>query len=263
MVQTRGQQTGDQSPPAHGTVWGITAEGDAVATTVSSGNTLKHAVSPLSAEHSTTVPAGGGSGREGPVSLVGTGLPTSASVSILVGVSAQPLGIVSQAGDGAWMTGSPRATEGCSGIEGAVGGVASATHHALYSAPLRRHPVSQPIVLGYLSSGAVTANLGSQSRVPNLFGLPAPVYAATVPAVAPNTIPMAAASARSAHAARIDKSGTETALQDQRMANYEAKLKQEGSVSPVPNAMVSANAPHGAGHSQMVYPGADSTSNAL
>ena len=45
MVQTRGQQTGDQSPPGCSTLWGVTVKEDAVATTVSSGNTLKHAVS--------------------------------------------------------------------------------------------------------------------------------------------------------------------------------------------------------------------------
>ncbi len=55
MVQTRGQQTGDQSPPVRATLRGSTAEGDAVATAVSSGNTLKHAVSAPSAEHSATV----------------------------------------------------------------------------------------------------------------------------------------------------------------------------------------------------------------
>ncbi len=43
MVQTIGQQTKDQCPPGRGALQGVTAEGDAVATTVSSGNTLKHA----------------------------------------------------------------------------------------------------------------------------------------------------------------------------------------------------------------------------
>ncbi len=208
MVQTRGQQTGDQSPPGRGALRGVTAEGDTVATTVSSGNTLKHAVSAPSAEHSAVIPAGGGSGQEGSVSPAGTGSPTSASVSVPRGVSAQPLGIVSQAANGARMTNSPRATEGCSGIEGVVGGVVSAAHHALYGAPPHRHPVSQPIVYGDLSSGVVTVKVGSQIGVPNLFGLPAPVYAGKVLAVAPNTAPTAAACARSASAARIDKSGT-------------------------------------------------------
>ncbi len=61
----------------------------------------------------------------------------------------------------------------------------------------------------------------------------------------------------------IDNGGTEIALRDQRLANYEAKLRQEDSVSPVPIAMASANAPRSTGHSQMVYPGADSASNTL
>ncbi len=81
------------------------------------------------------------------------------------------------------------------------------------------HCVSQP---RDLSSGAVTANLGSQSGVPNLFGLRAPVYAGTVPAVAANTVPTGVARARSAPAATIDKSGTENALRDQCLAKYEA-----------------------------------------
>ncbi len=102
----------------------------------------------------------------------------------------------------------------------------------LYSTPPRRHPVSQPIIYGDLNSGTVT--------MPNLFGLPAPVYAGTVPAGASYTTPMAAVSARSAPAARVDKSGTETALRDKRLANYKARLRQEGLVSPVPNAMASA-----------------------
>ncbi len=84
----------------------------------------------------------------------------------------------------------------------------STTHNTLYSAPPHRHPVGQPTVFGDLSSGAVTANLGSRSGVPNLFGLPAPVYAGTVPAGAPNTVPVAAALEKSAPAARVEKSGS-------------------------------------------------------
>ncbi len=129
---------------------------------------------------------------EEPVSPLGTGSPTPISVSIPKGMTAHPLGTVSHTGDGARMTDSHRVTKGCSGIEGAIGGLASAAHHALYSVPLREHPVSQPIIYGDLNSGTVTKNLGSQSGVPNLFGLPAPVYAGTVPAGSPNTTPTAA-----------------------------------------------------------------------
>ena len=114
-------------------------------------------------------------------------------------MSAHPLGIISQAGDGARMTKSPRVTEGCSGTEGVVGGVASTAHHALYSAPPHRHTVFfQSIVFRDVGSGAVTTNLGFQRGVPKLFGLSAPVYARTVPAGAPNTAATAAAHARSA-----------------------------------------------------------------
>ncbi len=62
MVQTRGQQTGDQSPSGHGALKGVNAEGDAASTAVTSGNTLKHAVSAPSTEYSAAVLAGIGSG---------------------------------------------------------------------------------------------------------------------------------------------------------------------------------------------------------
>ena len=99
--------------------------------------------------------------------------------------------------------------------------------------------------------------------MPNLFGLPAPVHAGTVPAGASNTVPTAATPARSAPAARVDKSGVETALRDRRLANYEARLKQEEPVSLVPTAVVSASAPHSTEHYQTVHPGAGGASNAL
>ena len=73
----------------------------------------------------------------------------------------------------------------------------------------------QPInIFGELNGGVVTvtANLGSNSGVPNLFGKPAPVYVGKVPAGASNSAPMATAHARGAPAARVDKGGSETAL---------------------------------------------------
>ncbi len=139
----------------------------------------------------------------------------------------------------------------------------STAHNTLYSAPFRRHPVGQPIVFGDLGSGAVTANLGSHSGVTNLYGLPAPVYAGTVPVGVSSTVPTAAVCTRSALASRVDKSGSETALRDQRLANYEARLSQEGLVSPVPNAMAGASIPCGAGHSQVTQPRANDTCNPL
>ncbi len=74
---------------------------------------------------------------------------------------------------------------------------------------------------------------------------------------------MAAAHARSAPTAWVDKSVSEIALQDQRMAKYEARLRLEGSVLLVPNAMAGPSIPHGAGHSQAVHTGAYSTCNPL
>ncbi len=53
MVQTTGQQAGDQSPLGSGALRGVTAERDAVAKTVCSRNALKHTVPAPSADHST------------------------------------------------------------------------------------------------------------------------------------------------------------------------------------------------------------------
>ncbi len=211
-MQTRGQQTGDQSPLDRGTLWGVTAEGDTASTAATSGSTLKHAVSAPSAEHSAAVLAGGSSGRDEPVAPLGAGSPTTLSVNASMSARAIPSGVVSHTENGVQMTDGQGVTQGYSGIDGAMSGSASAGHHVLYSVPPHRNPISQPIIYRDLSSGPVTTNFGSQSGVPNLFGLPAPVYAGVVPAGASNTTPTAAACARSAPAARVDKSGTETAL---------------------------------------------------
>ncbi len=146
MMQTIGQQTGDQSPSSRGALQVITAEGDAASTAVTSGNTLKHAVSVPSTEHSTTVLVGGGSGREEPVSPLGTGSPTTISVSAPMGASALPSGFVSKAGNSVQMTDSQRVTQGCSVIDGVIGGSANAGHHLLYSVPPPRKPISEPII---------------------------------------------------------------------------------------------------------------------
>ncbi len=50
MVQNRRQRAEDQSPLGSGALRGITAEGDAVATTMCPGNALKHAISVPSAD---------------------------------------------------------------------------------------------------------------------------------------------------------------------------------------------------------------------
>ncbi len=184
-------------------------------------------------------------------------------MSAPMGASALTTGVVLKAGDGVQITDSQRVTQGCPVIDGAIGGLANAGHHILYSAPLSRHPISQPIIYGDLSSGPATTNFSSQGSVPNLFGLPAPVHAGTVPAGASNTIPMAAAHARSAPAARVDKSGSETALRDRRLANYEARLKQEEPVSLILTAVVSASTLRSAERYQMVNLGAGGVSNPL
>ncbi len=263
MVQTRGQQTGDQSPSSRSALRGVTAEGDAASIAVTSGATLKPAVSVPSTEPSAAILMGGGSGRAGPVSPQGAGSSHTISVSAAMGPSELAMGVTPKAGDGVQMTDGPRVSQSCPVIDGAMGGSANADPHILYQAPLPRNPISQPIIYGDLSSGPVTMNFGSQGGVPNLFGLPAPVHAGIVPAGATNTVPVAATHARSATAAQGDKSGTDTALRDRRLANYEAKLKQEEPVSPVPTAVVSASAPRGAEHYQMVYPGTGSASDPL
>ncbi len=137
--------------------------------------------------------------------LLGDGSPTEVSVSaheslceradsvsVRQGVNVHLLGATPHAGDGIGVTGGLREAGGCPSMEGAVGGVTSTAYNTLCSAPPRGHPVGQPIVFGHVSSGAVTANLGSHSSVPNLFGLPAPVYTGTVPAGVPSTTPTAA-----------------------------------------------------------------------
>ncbi len=53
----------------------------------------------------------------------------------------------------------------------------------------------------------------------------------------------------------VEKIGPDTVLQDQCLANYEARLRQEGSVSAVPTAMAGASVPRGAGHGLVAQPG--------
>ncbi len=103
MVQTRSQQTGDQFPSSHGALWGVTAEGDAASTTVTSGATLKHAVSVPSTEHSATILVGGGSGWDKTVSPLGAGSSTTISVSTPIGTSTLTTGVVPKGGDGVQM----------------------------------------------------------------------------------------------------------------------------------------------------------------
>ncbi len=219
MVQTRAQQTGDQFPSSRGALRGITAEGDAASTTVTSGATLKPAVSVPSTEPSAAVLAGAGSGRDGPVSPLGAGSSHTISVSPPMGASTLTMGVTPKIGDSAQMTDGPRVSQVCPVVDGAMGGSANADPHVrnrmsdiasalrtfppkqdmggsanaaphiLYRAPPPRNPISQPIIYGDLSSGPVTTNFGSQGGVPNLFGLPAPVHAVTVPAGATTLSP--------------------------------------------------------------------------
>ena len=214
MVQTRGQQTGDQSPSSRGALRGVTAEGDAASTAVTSGVTLKPAVSVPSTEPSAAVPAGGGSGRDGPVSPQGAGTSHTVSANAPTSASAHTLDATPRIGDSVQLTDAPRSVQGCSVTAGAMGSSASAGPHVLYQALPPRNPISQPIIYGDLSSGPVTTNFGSQGDVPNLFGLPTPVHTGTVPAGATSTVHTSAARARSAPAARVDKSGLHTALRD-------------------------------------------------
>ena len=114
MVQTRGQQTGDPSPSSCGALRGVTAESDAASTTVTSGVTLKPAVSVPSTEPSAVVLTDGGTGRDGPVSSLGAGFSHTASVSAPTGASALPMSITPRVGDGVQMTDAPRVFQGCS-----------------------------------------------------------------------------------------------------------------------------------------------------
>ncbi len=112
MVQTRGQQTGDQSPSSRGALRGVTAEGDAAFTTVTPGATLKPAVSVPSTEHRAAVLEGGGPVRDGPVSPLGTGFTPTISVSTPMGASALTTDVVSQTRDSIQITDGQRVTPG-------------------------------------------------------------------------------------------------------------------------------------------------------
>ncbi len=238
---------GDQSPPDRGTLLGVTAEGDTVTTTVCSGSTLKHTVPAPSADHSANVPRGACTDKEGLASPAGAGSPTPVSVStrengcedidgvsVPQGMNVHPLGATPHAGDGTGVTGGLREAGGCHGLEGTVGGVTSTAHTTLYSTPQREYPVGQPMVFGDLSSGMVTANLDLPSSVPNLLGLSAPAYTGTVQTGAFRTCPSSAARARSAPAARVDKSGSETALRDWLTMRPDLGRKARFRRSPMP-----------------------------
>ena len=214
MVQTRGQQSGDQSPSSRGALRGVTAEGDAVSIAVTSGVTLKPAASVPNTATSAAVLAGSSAGRDSSVSPLGAGASHTISVSTPMGASALATSVPPRTGDGFQLTDTPRVVQGCSVTAGAKGSSASAGSHILYQALTPRNPISQPIVYGDLSGGPVTTSFGSQGGVPNLFGLPAPVHTGTVPAGATSTVPTAAARATSAPAVRVDKSGVDTALRD-------------------------------------------------
>ena len=147
MVQSRGQQTRDQSPSSRGALRGVTAEGDAASTAVTSGATLKPAVLVPSTEPSAAVLAGGGSGRDEPVSLLGAGSSHPISVSAPMGTSVLTTGIAPQAGDGIQMTDGPRVSQGCPVVNGAMAGSANAGPHVLYRAPPPRNPISQQLFM--------------------------------------------------------------------------------------------------------------------
>ncbi len=183
--------------------------------TACSCNTLKHIVSAPSADHSANIPWVTHAEQEGLVSPEGAGSPTQASMgarengleradgmSVPQGMNAYLLGAAPHARDGTGVTDSLRETGSCAGMEGAVGGINSAANSTLYSAQPRGYPVGQSKVFRDLSSGMVTANLGSHSLVSNLFSLPAPAYAGAVPTGASSNAPTAAARTRSAPVAR-------------------------------------------------------------
>ncbi len=131
MVQTRGQQTGDQPRSSRGALRGVTAEGDAASTAVTSGATLKPEVSvPRTEPHAIALMVGG-TGRDGPVSSLGIGSSHTTSVSAPMGVSALTMSITPRAGYGVQMTDAPWAFQGCSVTDGAMASLANAGPHVL------------------------------------------------------------------------------------------------------------------------------------
>ncbi len=154
MVQTRGQPTGDQSPSSCAALRGVIAEGDAASTAVTSGATLKHAVSVPSTEHSAAVLAGGGSGRDETVSRPSRSIQCTATQKPYQSTN--------------YLRGSEQR---------------SCYHELLFTGRC-----AQPV-----QSACSNSRWDSAGR-------------------ASNTVPSAAAHVRSAPAASVDKSGTETAL---------------------------------------------------
>ncbi len=106
-----------------GALRGVTAEGDAVTTTVCSGNTLKHAVSAPSADHSASALQSPHADKESLSSWLGACSPThqsagfhengrehADSMNILQNVNAHPLSGTPHTGDGTEVTDSLRVT---------------------------------------------------------------------------------------------------------------------------------------------------------
>ncbi len=94
-------------------------------------------------------------------------------------------------GNGTGITGSLRETGSCASVEGAVGGATSTACGTFFDCPQREYPTGQPLVFGDLSSGAISVNSCSHHGVPNLLGLPTPVYTGTVQTGAPLVIRVA------------------------------------------------------------------------
>ncbi len=81
MVQSRGQQAGDQYRLGSGTLRDITTEEEAVARTVCSGNALKHTVPAPGADHSANALWGVRADKESLASRKGADSPTHVRVS--------------------------------------------------------------------------------------------------------------------------------------------------------------------------------------
>ena len=263
MVQTRGQQTGDQSPSSRGALRGVTAEGNAASTAATSGATLKPAVSVPSTEHSAAILAGGGFGRDGPVSPLGAGSLDTISMSAPMGASAhngRRFKSLRWRPDDRQPTGDPRLP--CHQRSDRWLGQRRPSRSIQCTAAQKPNQLTNYLWGSEQRSCYHELRFTERCAQPFRSACSSSRWDSVGQGNKHCSHGRSACQKRSC-SQKVDKSGIDTALRDRRLANYEARLKQEEPVSAVPTAVVSASAPRSTEHCQMVYPGTGSSSDPL
>ncbi len=138
-----------------------------------------------------------------------------------------------------------------------MGSAGSGTFGTFFSAPPPGYPTSQRVVFRDLSGCVPGANPYLHQGMPNLFGLPVHALSEAAQVRTPFVVPVAATHARSAPATRVDKNGTGSVVRDQRLADYEARLRLEESPLPIPTAGPMASTLRDPGHEHVAQLGAD------